>query len=167
MRKVKWKNVDTFFLFWLDFKVRKVEENWQKSWAGSSMSSRSWTKIVRTGKAGQCLMNCHHGNHCFDQQCKWTAFCNRASLELLLIFQKWLQEGLTFSGCRLSSISHSWKYIKWGYIFCESFLLVIYMYTGQNIFLATVVSHKFMELERQDILWPLIASNTSHWSWQR
>lgn len=30
--KVKWKNVRTFFLLWLEIKVRKVEENGQKRW---------------------------------------------------------------------------------------------------------------------------------------
>lgn len=51
---------------------------------------------------------------------------------------------------------------KWGYIFCETFLLVIYVYIGQNIFLTTVGSHRFMELGWQGLSSSPVAANTSY-----
>lgn len=133
---------------------------WTQSWIGSGMDSRSWTKIVMTGKTRQCLVSSHHGNHCFEQ-CKWVNFWNRASLKLLLVLQKWSQEDLlifqTVGYNPLVTHENIKVCSKWGYVFVKPFFW-LYM----CVCFAIVGSHWFRKLGGYWLSQSLTASNTSY-----
>lgn len=151
-------------LLWLGNKVRKVEENRQKSWVGSCMGSRSWTKTVRTGKAGQScelppwkplLLSATHMDSSVTELISSYFLASRNGYNRVWYFPDVGFDPLvTPEDIRVHS--------KWWYIFCETFFLVINVYIGQNIFLAWVRRHRFIELQGQGLSQSPVASNSSY-----